>query len=61
MTIQQFLRILYQAVPAAALTVPVLLTAQQQQQPRAADHFPRLHSGRPRHAGWALQLFILFE
>jgi hypothetical protein len=41
MTIQQFLRTLYQAVLAAALTVPVPLTAQQQQQPRAADHFSR--------------------
>jgi probable HAF family extracellular repeat protein len=41
MTIQQFQRTLYQAVLAAALTVPVPLTAQQQQQRRAADHFPR--------------------
>jgi uncharacterized membrane protein len=40
MTIQQFLRTLYQAVLAAALTVPVPLTAQQQQQRRATDHFP---------------------
>jgi probable HAF family extracellular repeat protein len=40
MTIQQFLRTLYQAVLAAALTVPVPLTAQHQQQRRATDHFP---------------------
>jgi probable HAF family extracellular repeat protein len=41
MTTQQFLRTLYQAVLAAALTVPVPLAAQKQQQPRAVGHFPR--------------------
>src|SRR6185437_8867269 len=41
MTIQHFLRTLYQAVLAAALIVPVPLTAQQQQQARAGDRFPR--------------------
>jgi probable HAF family extracellular repeat protein len=40
MTIQHFQRTLYQAVLAAALTVPVPVIAQQQQA-RAADRFPR--------------------
>ena len=40
MTIQHFLRNFQHAALLAALVVPIPLTAQQQEQRRAADHFP---------------------
>src|SRR3954453_20182263 len=41
MTILHFQGKLYRTALIAAVVVPVLLKAEQRQQPRAADHFPR--------------------